>query len=115
MGLIHLHYEVQYSTYPFNTDRELAQPSADAGASSAKGEAMPGALIPPRLDFGNARPRVERVGDIDADPIGGVWREVDGALDQVVATDRAQRDPVGAVPTLHSKVGHAIEGEGLGV
>ena len=66
----------------------------------------------PRFDFGDARPGIECVGDVDADPIGDVRREGDGALDEIVAADRAQRNPVGAIPALDREVDQAVETEG---
>src|SRR6202171_5949808 len=67
----------------------------------------------PGLDFGEAGERGPGIGDIDANAIGGVGGEVDGALDQVVAADGTQGDPIRAIPPLDGEVGHAIEREGL--
>ena len=48
----------------------------------------------PRLDFGYPRPRAKGIRDVDSYPVGEEWRERHAALDQVVARDRRQRDPV---------------------
>ena len=45
--------------------------------------------VAPGLDFGEAGEGAQGIGDIDANAIGGIGREVDGALDQVVAADSA--------------------------
>src|SRR5207244_5057215 len=71
--------------------------------------------LSPSLDFGDAGIVAERVGDVDANAIGGVGREIDGPLDQVVAADRPQDDPSRAVPALHGEVSQSPLGECHGV
>ena len=45
-----------------------------------------------------------RLSNRDADAIGRVRREGDGALDQIVATDRAQGHPRSSIPALDREI-----------
>jgi len=67
--------------------------------------------VTPGLDLGDTRVTGERGGDVDADAVGRVSGEIHCALDQVVASDAAQRDPRRAVPALYSKRGNAVQAE----
>src|SRR5439155_15084153 len=66
----------------------------------------------PCLDLSDTRPGVERAGDVDANAIGGIGGERHRALDQIVATDRAQDYPRSAIPALDGEIDQPVETEG---
>src|SRR6202040_3606065 len=102
-----------------NVSQLAGRPAAERRRASAAGSRFVGCIAPQPLqalraeavgaacdgdakdlDFGGARVAVCASGDLDAHAVGGERREVHRALDQIVAADRRQSDPGGAVPTL---------------
>src|SRR5204862_408090 len=72
-------------------------------------------LSAPSLDFGEARPAVERVVYLDANAIGAVRSKVHCALDQIVARYAGKVHPGGTIPTVHREIDYAKTGEGEAV